>query len=59
MPAGKSGHLELGWMAGQGKKTYVLFDEVPKRYDVMYNFTNGVFMRVEELTAKLLEDFPQ
>ncbi len=26
LPAGKSGHLELGWMAGMGKKTYVLLE---------------------------------
>lgn len=44
MPAGKSGHLEFGWMLGKGKKGYVLFDgEWPERWDQMYQFADGVF----------------
>lgn len=53
MPAGKSGHLELGYMAGQAKKTYVLFDEAPKRYDVMYQFTKGVHTDLMSLVTDL------
>lgn len=53
MPAGKSGHLELGYMAGRGKETYVLFDEVPKKYDVMYQFCNDIFFKLEDLLDKL------
>jgi len=56
MPAGKSGHLELGWLIGQGKPGYVLFDKEPARWDVMYNFCNGVFFDVEELGQTLLKD---
>lgn len=53
MPAGKSGHLELGYMAGIGKKTFVLFDEVPQRYDVMYRFATGVHTSIESLRRVL------
>lgn len=38
MPAGKSAHLELGYMLGKGKRCYVLFEEVPERWDLMYRF---------------------
>lgn len=39
MPAGKSGHLELGYMIGCGKPCFVLMDN-PDRWDVMYQFVN-------------------
>lgn len=38
MPAGKSCHLEIGYMIGQGKPCFVLFDEEPERWDIMYQF---------------------
>jgi hypothetical protein len=57
MPAGKSGHMELGYMIGKGKRTYILFDKEPERWDVMYQFTflNGgdVFFDKKELIAEL------
>lgn len=39
-PAGKSGHLELGFAAGRGKPTFILMDEPKKadRWDVMALF---------------------
>ena len=55
MPAGKSGHLELGYMAGKGKLTFVLFDEEPERYDVMYQFCTDVCFYMEELLKALEE----
>lgn len=36
MPAGKSGHLELGYIAGRGKPTALLLKDEPERFDVMY-----------------------
>ena len=54
MPAGKSGHLELGYMLGQGKKGYILFDKEPDRWDVMYQFATGVFFNKEELINELI-----
>lgn len=48
-PAGKSGHLELGYCAGSGKRTVVCLDGDPERYDVMYGFADHVVADVEEL----------
>lgn len=55
MPAGKSCHLELGYMVGTGKKTYVLFDEEPTRWDIMYQFATDVFFNFEELKSELMQ----
>ena len=49
LPAGKSCHLELGWLIGRGVPSYVLFDKEPARFDVMYQFANDVFFSKEEL----------
>jgi len=52
-PAGKSAHLELGWMLGQGKPGYVLLDGEPDRFDVMYLFATGVFTDLDALIEEL------
>ena len=52
LPAGRSGHLELGYMAGQGAATYILHDD-PERWDCMYQFADGVFFKKEDLLAEL------
>ena len=52
LPAGKSGHLELGWAIGKGKRGYILLDN-PERWDVMYQFADGVFHSFEELQEEL------
>jgi hypothetical protein len=52
LPAGKSAHLELGYVIGKGKPGYILLDN-PDRWDVMYQFANGVFYSVEELIEEL------
>lgn len=49
MPAGRSGHLELGYTLGKGKWGFVLFEEEPERYDVMFQFATGVHMSKESL----------
>lgn len=54
MPAGKSGHLELGYMLGQGKPGYILFDAEPERWDVMYQFADGVFFNIDGLINELV-----
>lgn len=48
LPAGKSGHLELGYVAGSGKPTFILLDR-PDRWDVMYQFATRVFETKEEM----------
>ena len=53
MPAGKSGHLELGWGIGRGKRGYILFDKEPKRVDIMYQFATDIFFNFEELSEEL------
>ena len=53
LPAGKSGHLELGYLSGQGKPTFVLFDKEPEKYDVMYKFAEEIFMNLEEMRSYL------
>lgn len=58
LPAGKSGHLELGYMRGMGKRCYVLFDKEPERWDVMYQFADGgVFFDLETLKGTMTQDF--
>ena len=49
MPAGKSGHLEAGFLIGQDKPVYVLLPEEPDRFDVMYVFFSGVFVEKKDL----------
>lgn len=54
MPAGRSGHLELGWMLGRGKRGYILFpDGEPERPDLMVLLATGIFFSVEDLIDEL------
>lgn len=49
-PAGRSGHLELGYAVGMGKRTYILLEAgVCPKWDVMYNFAGHVVESLEEL----------
>jgi nucleoside 2-deoxyribosyltransferase len=52
-PAGKSGHTELGYMRGQGKPAYILFDGEPDRLDVMHLFATEVFFSEDDLMQEL------
>lgn len=60
MPAGKSGHLELGYSIGRGKKGYVLFQEEPDRIDQMLQFAiysgGDLLFSEEELFSELSND---
>lgn len=49
LPAGKSGHLELGYIIGSGKPGYILMDGEPERVDIMHSFATKVFMNKEEM----------
>lgn len=57
LPAGKSGHLELGWALGRGKRGYILVDS-PERWDVMYQFATGIYSDLEELVLELKDQYP-
>lgn len=49
LPAGRSGHLELGYVAGSGRPSYILLDGQDTRWDVMYQFATKVFKNKEEM----------
>ena len=53
LPAGKSGHMELGYLIGYGKPCYVLFDKEPDRFDIMYQLATAVFFNLDELLEEL------
>jgi len=55
MPAGRSAHLEFGRMGGQGKPTFILFDEEPERWDVIYQYATEVCFNFDELKEELLK----
>lgn len=54
-PAGKSAHLELGYMVGRGKPAYILLDKEPERFDVMVQFARMVTTNLE----RIIEDVRQ
>lgn len=49
LPAGRSGHLELGYILGQGKPGFILLEDDSDRWDVMYLFADAVCEDVDEL----------
>lgn len=53
LPAGKSGHLELGYLIGQGKPGFIFMDGLPERWDLMYKFATEVFFEKEALFKQL------
>ncbi len=52
-PAGRSAHLELGYVIGKGKRGYIYFPTEPERFDVMYQFATGIFFDKSELFEEL------
>lgn len=53
MPAGKSSHLELGYILGQGKPGWILMHGEPERFDVMYRFATEVVYTVDDLLEEI------
>lgn len=53
LPAGKSGHLELGYLIGLGCTCYIVCPEEPERFDVMYLMANRVFSGEKDLLEYL------
>ena len=53
LPAGKSGHLELGYFIGCGKPGYILLDADYDRWDVMYRFATKVVRTTDQLISEL------
>lgn len=52
-PAGRSGHLELGYALGQGKRGYIYIGDEPDRWDIMYAFATAVFDDKEKLLEEV------
>lgn len=57
-PAGKSCHLEFGYMVGQGKPSYVLLDS-PDRWDVMYQFATGIYIDLDEMIKDITDTYKE
>lgn len=55
-PAGKSGHLELGYMVGRGKPCAILLDADYERWDVMLQFADVVSKDLDTVVSKLKEE---
>ena len=55
LPAGRSGHMELGYVIGQGKPGYVLLDSAEGRWDIMYKFATSVHEDLDSLKWALKE----
>lgn len=53
MPAGKSGHLELGYVVGQRKPGFIVMDGEPERFEVMHNFATNIFLSQDEMIEGL------
>lgn len=53
LPAGRSGHLELGYSIGKGKPAAILMDGEPDRFDVMYRFAHAIHYNIQETIAWL------
>ncbi len=55
LPSGRSSHLELGYMIGQGKPGYIVLDR-PDRWDVMYRLATKVYDDPASLVESLYFD---
>lgn len=54
LPCGRSAHLELGWAAGAGKRTYVLAAPTLDEPELMVKMCDGgIVLSIEELRAAL------
>ncbi len=50
-PTGRSGHLELGVMIGEGKPGYILLSGKEDRWDVMYRYATLVTDELDEIVT--------
>ncbi len=48
LPAGKSGHLEMGYFLGTGRTGIIQLDSNDVRWDVMYQFASAVTRNIHE-----------
>jgi hypothetical protein len=57
MPAGKSCHLEAGYMVGCGKPVFYYMEEEPERWDIMVQFCSAVCIGYDDLVRELKNDY--
>ena len=59
LPAGRSGHLEAGFVSGQGKPVFMLLDKSgePERLDVLSQVLYGVYSTVPKLQVAI-DNYP-
>jgi hypothetical protein len=55
LPAGRSCHMEFGYMRGQHKNCHILMTQEPDRYDLMYRFAHGIWCNMDDLAQALVE----
>lgn len=53
LPAGRSGHLELGYIIGNEKPGYILLPKEPERFDIMYGFATKICTNIKELIKEV------
>lgn len=53
LPAGRSGHLEFGYVIGSGRPGFILLDKDYDRWDCMYRFATKVVDNVTDLMSEL------
>jgi nucleoside 2-deoxyribosyltransferase len=56
LPAGRSGHIEIGYLRGLGKKAYILQDGEPDHYDLMYRLVTLVSTDLNEIMEDITKD---
>lgn len=60
LPAGKSGHLELGYFIGTGKPGIIYLEQgADPRWDVMYQFAADVAMDQDNLMMLIDAHYPR
>lgn len=57
LPCGRSAHVELGWMSGAGKQTFIVLDEEPEP-ELMYLFADHICLSIDEVIHTLHEQTP-
>ena len=56
-PAGKSGHMELGYVRGKGLPAWALLPSEPADWDLMYKLMSGLFLNRTELATAMRQHF--
>lgn len=58
LPCGRSAHLELGYAAGSGQRTFVLCDSTLDEPELLYLMATGICLDIAELLDELQRTQP-